>query len=354
YEYFQFCEDIGAKPIPVINCGMTCQWHEALLVDLDKLDPFIQDALDLIEFANGSIDTRWGHKRDEMGHPEPFGLEYIGVGNEQWGHEYFERYELFEKTLREKHPEIKLITSAGWKNRGWEFDLAYDWMENNKDKAYAVDEHFYKEPEWFLNNTDRYNGYDRSLPKVFIGEWAAHTGADGGGIRANRNNLYAALCEAAFLTGVEKNADHVIMSCYAPLLARTDHQEWQPDLIWFDNASAYATPSYYVQKMFSEYTGKYCVETEGSAEGIYISASVLKDKVFLKLINLSGKDTEISISADDLLSEQMKVVAIAGERTDENSVSEPQKVHPFKERIYGREYVLKNNSFTVLELEVTK
>lgn len=212
YEYFVFCEDIGAKPVPVINCGMTCQWHEGLLVDMGELDKWIKDVEDLIEFANGNIDTKWGGIRASMGHPEPFGLKYIGIGNEQWGNEYFERYEVFADKLMKKYPDIKLITSAGWKDRGWEFDLTMDWMSRNKEKAYAVDEHFYKEPEWFLNNISRYDGYDRSLPKVFIGEYAAHSDSD---IKARRCNWECALAEAAFLTGVEKNSGHVIMSCYA-------------------------------------------------------------------------------------------------------------------------------------------
>ncbi len=258
YEYFQFCEDIGAKPVPVMNVGMTCQWHEALLIDMDKLDPFIQDILDLIEFANGPADSEWGKVRAQMGHPEPFGLEYIGIGNEQWGDVYFERYEAFEKVLSAKHPEIKLITSAGWTSHGDDFDLAYRWMNHNKDKAYAVDEHFYKAPQWFLDNIHRYDDYDRSLPKVFAGEYAAHTPS---GTALRDNNWLAALCEAAFLTGVEKNADHVVMTCYAPLLARTNHNQWQPDLIWFDKTSAYGTPSYYVQKLFGENVGDVLVET---------------------------------------------------------------------------------------------
>ncbi|MCM1027124.1 MAG: hypothetical protein NC432_11860 [Roseburia sp.] len=252
YEYFCLCEDLGAKPVPVLNAGMTCQWHEGLLVETDRLEPWIQDCLDLIEFANGPADSPWGAKRAAMGHPEPFGLEYIGIGNEQWGDVYFERYEIFQRVLREKHPEIRLITSAGWTAEGEEFDTAYRWMRANPDKAYAVDEHFYKSPEWFLENLHRYDNYDRSLPRVFAGEYAAHTKGD---TAERRCNWRTALCEAAFLTGLEKNADHVVMSCYAPLFGRTGHQQWQPDLIWFDNDSIYGTPSYYVQLLFSNHVG---------------------------------------------------------------------------------------------------
>ena len=295
YEYFQFCEDIGAVPIPVINCGMTCQWHESLLVDTDKLDPFIKDTLDLIEFANGDETSKWGRKRIEMGHREPFNLIYIGIGNEQWGDEYFERYELFQKIICEKYPNIKLITSAGWKDRGWEYDLAYDWMNKNKNKAYAVDEHFYKEPEWFFENIDRYDNYDRNMPKVFVGEYAARVNCD---MHERKNNWYAALSEAAFLTGIEHNADHVVMTCYAPLLAKSNHQQWQPDLIWFDNESTYTTPSYYIQKLFSEYTGEYMVSHECNDSNIKISASISADKLFIKLVNISEEDREVSLCFD--------------------------------------------------------
>ncbi len=178
------------------------------MVDLDKIEPFIQDVFDLIEFANGDENSEWGRKRAEMGHKEPFNLEYIGIGNEQWG-----------------------------------------------------DEYFYKEPEWFLNNINRYDNYDRTLPKVFIGEYAVHLDADKNSPLCDRkNNWYSALAEAAFLTGAERNSDHVVMTCYAPLLAKTNHQQWQPDLIWFDNDSVYGSPNYYIQKLFSEYLGEYSVD----------------------------------------------------------------------------------------------
>lgn len=321
YEYFQFCEDIGAKPVPVVNCGMTCQWHEGLMADMDELDTYIEDVLDLIEFANGADDSVWGRVRAQMGHPEPFGLEYIGIGNEQWGNEYFERYEIFEREISKVYPEIRLITSAGWKDRGWEYDIAYDWMRANKDKAFAVDEHFYKEPEWFLNNIERYNDYDRSLPKVFIGEWAAHTSAD---IRSRKNNWYAALAEAAFLTGVEKNADHVIMSCYAPLLARYDHQQWQPNLIWFSNDKVYGTPSYYVQKLFAENVGEYTVESECDDEEVKQCVSVKDGEMIIKLVNLSDKCKSIRIDT----AESIRVTEIKAEPEDENTFDEPEKVYP--------------------------
>lgn len=345
YEYFQFCEDIGAKPIPVVNCGMTCQWHEALLVDLENLDPYIQDVLDLIEFANGSPDSEWGGKRAKLGHEAPFHLEYIGIGNEQWGTEYFERYEVFRKKISERYPDVKLITCAGWKDRGWEFDLAYDWMRKNKEKAYAVDEHFYKEPEWFLNQIDRYNTYDRTLPKVFIGEYAAHTS---GIVKLRRNNWHSALAEAAFLTGVENNADHVVMTCYAPLLARLHHQQWQPDLIWFDNESAYATPNYYVQKLFSQYLGEYTVECECEDPDILISAAVRDSRLILKLVNISGEDKEISFDIGRNF-EMKERILLHADLTAENSPENPYNVSPAHAK---GEVLLKKYSVTVAEFSL--
>lgn len=350
YEYFCLCEDLGAKPVPVMNVGMTCQWHEALLADMDKLDKWIQDILDLIEFANGPEDSEWGRRRAEMGHPAPFGLEYIGIGNEQWGTVYFQRYEAFQKVLSEKHPEIKLITCAGWTSEGEDFDTACSWMKANKDKAYAVDEHFYKSPEWFLENIHRYDSYDRSLPKVFAGEYAAHTHED----TAKRVcSWYAALCEAAFLTGLERNADHVIMSCYAPLLGRTGHQQWQPDLIWFDNESVYGTPSYYVQQLFSCNLGTSLVETvleeadnqppltetASSAEparlagGALQVSSTLSDDgkaLYVKLVNLDDKALKIRLHTDCPI-KSCRLQFLSAGLKDVNTHDAPRKVYPVEE-----------------------
>ena len=327
YEYFQLCEDLGAKPIPVINAGMTCQWHEGLLVELDRLDKWIQDALDLIEFANGPSDSPWGSIRAEMGHPEPFGLEYLAIGNEQWGEAYFERYEAFQKAISRHYPQIRLITSAGWTSEGKDFDTAYAWMRENKDKAYAVDEHFYQSPEWFLANIRRYDNYDRSLPKVFAGEYAAHTC---GQTEKRESNWYAALCEAAFLTGLERNADHVVMACYAPLFGRTSHQQWQPNLIWFDNDSVYGTPSYYVQQLFSNHVGTCFVETlsEGTFTGIY-SSTLSEDgsRLYVKLVNLSGQTTSIKLKTDRPV-ESCVLYELSAEIDAVNSHASPNKVSP--------------------------
>ncbi len=340
YEYFLLCEYLGAEPVPVINCGMTCQWHEGLLVEPDKLSPFIKDAEELIEFANGGRDSEWGKKRADMGHPEPFGLKYMGIGNEQWGAEYFKRYELFERSLKKTHPEIKLITSAGWKDSGEDFDFAYSRLRQNKDMAYAVDEHFYKEPEWFFGHTDRYDGYDRTLPKVFIGEYAAHTS---GNISDRRNNWYAALSEAAFLTGVERNGDHVVMACYAPLFGRIGHSQWQPNLIWFDKSASYGTPSFFVQKLFAEFLPDSVIAHECGDGSIKISAGIKAGKLIVKLVNISGE--EKSVALPEALC-GARVTELFGNPGDENSVSET-KISPAGYTLSGNTVSLKPYSVTV-------
>ena len=354
YEYFQLCEDIGAKPIPVVNAGMTCQWHEGLLVDMEQLDAWIQDAMDLIEFANGSPDSGWGQIRAEMGHPAPFGLEYIGIGNEQWGEVYFQRYEAFQKAISAKYPQIKLITSAGWTSEGEDFASAYAWLNANKDKAYAVDEHFYKSPEWFLKNICRYDNYDRSLPKVFAGEYAAHTCSQ---IEKRENNWYAALCEAAFLTGIEKNADHVAMACYAPLFGRSGRQQWQPNLIWFDNDSVYGTPSYYVQQLFSCHVGTSLADTKlaGTFTGTY-SSTLSEDgmHLYVKLINLAEQTANVSIHTDKSVIE-CTLHELSAELNAVNSHARPANVSPTVRKLTLLpsglpELTLPGYSVTVLDL----
>ena len=262
YEYFRLSEDIGAEPLPILNCGMACQYESAQLVPLDQLGPYVQDALDLIEFANGPTGSIWGSKRAEAGHPEPFNLKYIGVGNEQWGEQYFKRYDIFYKAIKAAYPDIIIITTSGPGSDGKWYDLAWNKFQAGTP-ADLVDEHYYRSPDWFLQNDDRYDSYDRNGPKVFAGEYAAH----GNG---KKNTLFTALSEAAFMTGLERNSDVVVMAAYAPLLAKAGYTQWTPDLIFFDNTRAVGTPSYYVQKLFSEYKG-----TE------YLSSQIKDNKLVL-------------------------------------------------------------------------
>jgi len=257
FEYFQFIEDIGAEPLPIVNVGMSCQYQSKELAPLDKLDSYVQDALDLIEFANGPITSKWGARRTAMGHPASFNLKYIGIGNEQWGEEYFERYPVFAKAIRARYPDIHLVSGAGpgVDDKSWQ--LAWRKFSSGMP-AHVVDEHYYRPPQWFLENANRYDPQYRncpiektaspvggSCPKVFAGEFAAHDTGD------RKPSLRAAIAEAAFMTGLLRNSDHVVMSSYAPLLARAGATQWTPDLIWFDNTRVYGTASYYVQALYS-------------------------------------------------------------------------------------------------------
>ena len=251
FEYFQLCEDIGAEPLPILNCGMACQFNSSELAPLDQLDPYIQDALDLIEFANGPETTTWGGKRAAMGHPAPFKLKMIGVGNEQWGPQYIERYARFAKVLKDRHPEIQLISSAGPAPADDRFHFA--WGKLRELNAEIVDEHCYAAPQWFLDNARRYDTYDRRGPKVFMGEFAAQSVAIAS--PKNRNNLECALAEAAYMTGMERNADVVRLSSYAPLFGHSDAWQWTPNLIWCDNLRIYGTPNYYAQQLFCRNRG---------------------------------------------------------------------------------------------------
>ncbi len=246
YEYFLFCEDIGAKPLPVLPAGYNPHMEQA--APLDEMDEWIGDALDLIEFANGAVTTKWGKIRADLGHSEPFNLEYLAIGNEEVGQGFWDRYDMFCKVLREKHPEIKLINSAGPFPSGGEFERGH--ANARKNGSDFIDEHYYTSPEWLLANIHRYDSYPDS-PKVFLGEYASWG-----------NTYYNALCEAAYMTALENNARAVGLACYAPLLANADYVNWEPDMIWFDNCRVYGSANYYVQKMFMNNTGRDLLEMQ--------------------------------------------------------------------------------------------
>jgi alpha-L-arabinofuranosidase len=245
FEYFQFCEDIGAEPVPVVNCGICCQARKGPPVPLDQLGPYVQDALDLIEFANGPTNSVWGAKRAAMGHPAPFNMKFIAVGNEQWQQVYFDRYDVFHRAIKAKYPDIKIISDAGPLPNDSLWQFAWNKFRTGTP-ADVVDEHYYVPPRWLYENVNRYDSYDRKGPKIFVGEFAAHDG------NARRNNLRAALAEAAYMTGLWKNADEVLLASYAPLFGKVGHDQWHPDLIWFDNSRIELTPSYYVQAQFAQ------------------------------------------------------------------------------------------------------
>ena len=320
YEYFLLCEYIGAKAVPVVNAGLACQYQSDELVPVEspEFQEFIQDALDLVEFANGGTDTLWGALRAEMGHPEPFYLEFMGIGNEQWETErvdFFRRYTLFEEAIHSRYPEMKLIGSAGPDVLTERYEAAWKFYREAAKKenfTYAVDEHYYMPPVWFLENTHFYDDYPRKV-KVFSGEYAAHPRKYGA--PETINTLEGALAEAAFLTGVERNADVVVMASYAPLMARSGYVQWAPDLIWFDAKTAYGTPSYHVQKMYACNMGDYTLimKQEGEAvesssdinaelEKKWIFANASFDKasgeIILKVVNAGPEEAVLELSTE--------------------------------------------------------
>jgi len=252
YEYFQFCEDIGAKPIPVLPAGYDP--HHKRIVPLEELQPWIDDALDLIEFANGDVTTRWGAVRAELGHPEPFGLEYIAIGNEEVGEPFFERYAIIHQAIRERYPDIKIINTSGPFPAGGEYERG--WRSAREKGSDFVDEHYYVSPEWMLANIDRYDRFPADGPKVFLGEYATWG-----------NTCYNALVEAAYMTRLERNAHAVGLACYAPLLCNVNYVNWRPDLIWFNNHQVYGTPNYYVQKLFMHHQGDQLLRVTASGIG---------------------------------------------------------------------------------------
>ncbi len=304
FEYFQLCEDLGAEPLPILNCGMACQVNSAELTSLESLDPYIQDALDLIEFANGNQQTKWGKLRADLGHPAPFQLKMIGIGNENFGPTYIERFKRFQEALKKQDPTIKLVGSTGLLSAGEMFDPTNS--DLRKLNVEIVDEHNYSDPKWFLQNAKRYDTYDRSSKtKVFVGEYAAQS--VGMTNLNNKNNWRTALAEAAYMTGLERNADIVQLASYAPLLAHVDGWQWKPDLIWFDNLSVMPTPNYYVQKLYAANKGTVVVPMlykdklpATGQDSLYASATIDKatNEVILKVVNTLGKTQSIEITLE--------------------------------------------------------
>ncbi|MFZ1936593.1 MAG: alpha-L-arabinofuranosidase C-terminal domain-containing protein [Thermoguttaceae bacterium] len=332
FEYFQLCEDIGASPLPILNCGMACQFNSGQLCPLNELGPYIQDALDLIEFTNGPATSEWGAKRAAMGHPQPFNLKMIGIGNEQWGPQYIERYTKFQQVIRAQHPEIKLVAAAGPGPDGTNFNLA--WSQLRELHADIVDEHCYARPDWFYNSMHRYDKYDRNGPKVFFGEYAAQS--DKIVSTNNANNLECALAEAACMTGLERNGDVVQMASYAALFAHVEGWQWKPDLIWVDNLRSYGTPNYYVQKMFANNAGDVVLPVKLDAtNAARLYASATRDnasgEVILKVVN--GANVPVAANLDfagaKAISAETKISTLASaSQQDENSFAEPLKVSP--------------------------
>lgn len=249
FEYFQFCEDLGAEAVPVLAAGVPCQNSsdggagQQFGIPMQEMDEYVQDVLDLIEYANGSVSTVWGKKRAEAGHPKPFNLKYVGIGNEDLISDVFEeRYRMIVKAVQQKYPEIKIIGTVGPFFEGT--DYREGWNIADYLKLPIVDEHYYQSPGWFINNQDFYDSYDRSKSKVYLGEYASWG-----------NKLYNALAEALYLTGVERNGDVVTMASYAPLLAKEKHVQWNPDLIYFNGSEVKPTVNYFVQQLYGQNPG---------------------------------------------------------------------------------------------------
>jgi alpha-L-arabinofuranosidase len=254
YEYMQFAEDLGATPLPVVQVGVNGCGVNRPLTTPEQLAPFIQDTLDLIEFANGSVVTKWGAVRAALGHPRPFGLKSIALGNEESDPQFLANYPQFSAAVRARYPNIKISCNSGPSPNGTVFER--NWQLCRDQHADLVDEHYYVSQAFLLNNANRYDSYDRKGPHVFLGEYAARASS------SNYNNFFSALSEAAYITGLQRNSDVVELASYAPLLANTDYVNWSPDLIWFDNARVYGTPSYWVQRLFSRNRGDTLVPTD--------------------------------------------------------------------------------------------
>lgn len=301
YEYFLLSEDLGAEPLPVLSCGLSCQYESNEVVPLTKLAPYVQDALDLIEFANGPVDSKWGKVRADMGHAKPFNLKMIAIGNEQWGTVYPERLEVFVKAIRKRYPHIQIVGTSGPSAAGDKFD--YLWPEMKRIGVDLVDEHYYMSPDWFFANAGRYDSYDRKGPKVFAGEYASHDYSTG-----KANNFLSALSEAAFMTGLERNADVVRLATYAPLFAHVDAWQWNPDMIWFDNLRMMRTPNYYVQQMYGMNTGTKVLPLlmEGKPvigqDSLYASAvsDAATGEIIVKVVNAANKVQKMHIDFDGL------------------------------------------------------
>ena len=356
YEFFILSEKIGAEPLPVVSCGLACQFQnhtEDAHVAVDDLQPYIDDALDLIEFANGGTDTKWGKLRADMGHPEPFNLKQIGVGNEQWGELYPVRLEKFITAIRAKYPKIKICGTSGPSADGKDFD--YGWKEMKRLKVDLVDEHYYKPPQWFFENAARYDKYDRKGPKVFAGEYAAHG-------RGDLNNWEAALSEAAFMTGLERNADVVYQATYAPLFAHVEGWQWKPDLIWFDNLTTVRSANWYVQMLYGTNKGTNVLPiTNGNGEamtgqdGLYASAVYDKDtkEYIVKLASNADKVQTVTITFKGLkVVGNAKATTLAADLKAENLVGRPEAVKPSYKELTGTNNVLEvtlpAKSFTVI------
>ena len=357
YEYFLLSEKIGADPLPILSVGLSCQYQNSdndknAHVAVDQLQSYIDDALDLIEFANGPVTSKWGKLRADMGHPAPFNLKQIGIGNEQWGPLYPERLQKFMEQIHAKYPKIKICGSSGPSADGKDFD--YGWEQMRKLGVDMVDEHYYKSPDWFRSNAGRYDNYARKGPKVFAGEYAAHAKHD-------PNSWEAALSEAAFMTGLERNADVVYQATYAPLFAHVEGWQWRPDLIWFDNLTSVRSANYYVQQLYGLNKGTHVLsltengKTVKGENGLYATACFDKHtkSYIVKIANTSNEEKEITVTFNGLKKLKAGKVTVlhADDIQAENKIDHKNAVVPVTSDVQANGNVLnvkmKANSFAV-------
>ena len=326
YEYFQLCEAMGMQPLPILPCGVSCQgtnggWGMKTqaqdVVPMSEMDEWLQDALDLIEWAKGDVNTTWGKKRAEQGHPAPFNLKYLGIGNEEKiTKEFEERFKYMYKVIREKHPEIVIVGTAGPGSHKGNPDFDNGWRIAEEIDLAILDEHYYEQKEYFLNNQHNYDNYPRDRKtKVYLGEYASKD-----------RKLQDALAEALYLLGIERNGDVVTMTSYAPLFAKKNHESWNPDLIYFDNTKVYPTCSYYVQQMFGTTDGHYyygdvaTIENGDKHQGTSCVLNTEKGELYIKYVNAAGeaKNVNIDMSRFKSVQPQATITSISGQPWQQN------------------------------------
>ncbi|MDR0709722.1 MAG: hypothetical protein LBF77_06625 [Spirochaetaceae bacterium] len=353
HEYFQLCEDLGAEPVPVLSAGILCQArNDGTNTEADykpgtkEFDALIQDYLDLIEYASGGADSVWGAKRAANGHSAPFNLKKIGIGNENWGPAYWRNFKAIRAAVLAIYPGIDVITTSGPHAAGGIFDEAWTQINANYKDA-IVDEHYYVEPDWFLANTRRYDMYRRNGVRIFVGEYAAH--------EKNRGNTwYTALCEAAYITGLERNADIVKMASYAPLFARDGMYQWAPDMIWFDGEGiTNLTPNYQIQKLFSNNTGTLTLPSEkdpGVRELFHASSLDTKAGfIYTKLVNPYPKEQRVTLNYGGRASTEREAVitTASGKQTAKKAASEESVVF-----LNGNSLALKIMPYSVVVIRI--
>lgn len=340
YEYFQMCEDMNMQPLPILPCGVSCQganggWgmkgQAQDAVPMSEMDEWVQDALDLIEWANGDATTKWGKVRAEAGHPKPFGLKYLGIGNEERiSPEFIERFKYMYDKITKAHPEIVIVGTAGPGSHPGNPDYENGWKFAEEIGLPILDEHYY-EPRHYFETSRQYDSYPRDRKtKVYLGEYAAKD-----------KKLQDALAEALYLIHVERNADVVVMTSYAPLFARKNATNWNPDLIYFDNERPYLTCSYYVQQMFGQSSGNYfygdCVTFDGEKTNLQEQSVVLNTKtrqLYVKVCNASGDSRKVTVDLSRFkgLKKNAVKTTLAGKPEQENNY-EAQPIAPVRENV---------------------